>query len=130
MAIQIDSHFLPSSLSASEGAERAIGRQIGTNQTDSDASAIGSKSLAEVRAGKSSGPLNSPASDERLLNARQVADRLGVSERWVRDHTTRRTPKIRAIKLGTLVRYRRADVELFMASLDTTALSRRSQFGV
>jgi predicted DNA-binding transcriptional regulator AlpA len=67
---------------------------------------------------------------ERLLNAREVANKLGVSERWVRDHTTRRSPKIRALKLGTLVRYRWADVELFMASLDTLRPSRHSRFGV
>jgi len=59
--------------------------------------------------------------DERLLNARQVADKLGVSERWVRDHTTRRNPRIRAIKMGMLVRYRRADVDLFMQEMDTLA---------
>ena len=51
---------------------------------------------------------------ERLLNAREVATRLGVSERWVRDHTTRRSPKIRGVKLGTLMRYRGADVDEFM----------------
>ena len=67
---------------------------------------------------------------DRLLNAREVAHRLGVSERWVRDHTTRRSPKIRALKLGTLVRYRWADVELFMASLDTLRPSRHTRFGV
>jgi hypothetical protein len=39
---------------------------------------------------------------EPLLNAREVANKLGVSERWVRDHTTRRSPKIRAVKLGPL----------------------------
>src|SRR5438105_7702049 len=27
--------------------------------------------------------------NDRLMNARQVAAKLGVSERWVRDHTTR-----------------------------------------
>lgn len=74
--------------------------------------------------------LHPSQSDERLLNARQVADKLGVSERWVRDHTTRRSPKIRAIKLGPLVRYRRADVEVFMASLDTFTSSRQPRFGV
>ena len=67
---------------------------------------------------------------ERLLNAREVANKLGVSERWVRDHTTRRSPKIRALKMGTLVRYRWADVELFMESLDTLRPSRHSRFGV
>jgi hypothetical protein len=43
-------------------------------------------------------PIESPApsqsialaGNDRLMNARQVAARLGVSERWVRDHTTRR----------------------------------------
>jgi predicted DNA-binding transcriptional regulator AlpA len=68
--------------------------------------------------------------EEQLLNARQVADRLGVSERWVRDHTTRRFPKIRGIKLGPLVRYRRADVEVFMAELDTQPPSPRARFDV
>jgi predicted DNA-binding transcriptional regulator AlpA len=67
---------------------------------------------------------------ERLLNARQVADRLGVSERWVRDHTTRRAPRIRGIKLGALVRYRHADVEIFMTELGTLPSSRHSRFGV
>ena len=42
-----------------------------------------------------------------------------VAERWVRDHTTRRSPKIRAIMLGPLVRYRWGDVRAFMAGLST-----------
>jgi excisionase family DNA binding protein len=67
---------------------------------------------------------------ERLLNAREVAARLGVSERWVRDHTTRRSPRIRAVKLGTLIRYRRTDVEIFMESVDTFHSSRQPRFGV
>jgi hypothetical protein len=37
----------------------------------------------------------------------------------VRDHTTRRSPKIRAIKLGPLVRYRWGDVKDFIADLST-----------
>jgi len=68
--------------------------------------------------------------DDRLLNARQVADKLGVSERFIRDHTTRRSPRIPAVKLGKLIRYRRADVDVFMAQLGTLPTSRRSQFGV
>ncbi len=68
--------------------------------------------------------------DERLLNARQVADKLGVSERFIRDHTTRRSPRIPAVKLGKLIRYRRADVDDFMAELGTLPPSRRSRFGV
>jgi predicted DNA-binding transcriptional regulator AlpA len=68
--------------------------------------------------------------DERLLNARQVADKLGVSERFIRDHTTRRSPKIPAVKLGKLIRYRCADVDIFMAELGTLPTSNRSRFGV
>jgi predicted DNA-binding transcriptional regulator AlpA len=75
---------------------------------------------------------NSPSQSlaDRLLNAQEVAQRLGVSERWVRDHTTRRSPRIRAVKLGPLVRYRWSDVEVFMESLDTFQSSRRPRFGV
>jgi hypothetical protein len=57
--------------------------------------------------------------DDYLLTAREVAVILRVSERWVRDHTTRRSPKIRAIKLGPLVRYRWGDLRAFMAGLST-----------
>jgi excisionase family DNA binding protein len=69
-------------------------------------------------------------SHDRLMNAREVAACLGVSERWVRDHTTRRSPRIRAVKLGTLIRYRRADLEIFMESLATLHPSHKSRFGV
>ena len=71
-----------------------------------------------------------PPANDRLMNARQVAARLGVSERWVRDHTTRRSPRIRGLKLGSLVRYRWADVEAFLAELDTQRSSRPSRFRV
>ena len=71
----------------------------------------------------------SPAEHERLLNAREVAARLGVSERWVRDHTTRRSPKIRGVKLGTLMRYRCADVEEFMQRMTTPLSSLQRQLG-
>jgi excisionase family DNA binding protein len=54
--------------------------------------------------------------EERLYSAHEVAERLGVSERWVRDHATRRYPRIRAVKLGTLLRFRWVDVEEFVAT--------------
>jgi excisionase family DNA binding protein len=56
-----------------------------------------------------------PRSEDRLLTPQEVADRLGVSQRWVRDHATRRTPRITAVKLGSLLRFRWADVEDFLA---------------
>jgi excisionase family DNA binding protein len=116
----------------------ANGRTL-TNETDS--AAIQDTALRQVieigvrrmdadlqrQGGHSSQPNQN---DERLLNARQVADKLGVSERFIRDHTTRRSPRIPAVKLGKLIRYRRADVDNFMAELGTLPPSRRSRFGV
>ena len=73
---------------------------------------------------------NTLPGNDRLMNARQVAAKLGVSERWVRDHTTRRSPRIRGLKMGSLMRYRLADVEAFLAELDTQPSSRPSRFRV
>jgi excisionase family DNA binding protein len=53
---------------------------------------------------------------EQLLTPQQVADRLGVSERWVRDHATRRHPRILAVKLGPLLRFRWSDIEAFLSN--------------
>lgn len=50
-----------------------------------------------------------------LLTAIEVASIFRVSERWVRDHTTRRSPRIRAVYLGPLVRYRLADIAKFLS---------------
>jgi excisionase family DNA binding protein len=58
----------------------------------------------------------------RLLTAQDVAERLGVSERWVRDHATRRRPRIPVAKLGPLLRFRQEDIEHFLMShLSATA---------
>lgn len=51
---------------------------------------------------------------ESLWTAKQAAALLGVSERWVRDHATRRFPKLPVVKLGPLLRFRRTDVEQFI----------------
>jgi hypothetical protein len=68
--------------------------------------------------------------DLRFLTARDVASRLCVSERWVRDHTTRRSPRIRAVKLGSLIRYRWRDVEAFLEQVETMSPSRGAHFSV
>lgn len=52
--------------------------------------------------------------DTRLLTPQEVATRLGVSERWVRDHATRRSPRIPAVKLGPLLRFRLSDIDDFL----------------
>jgi excisionase family DNA binding protein len=49
-----------------------------------------------------------------LLEPTQVARWLGVSPGWVRDHATRKHPRIRAVKVGKLLRFRPDDVEEFI----------------
>ncbi|SRR5579871_584034 len=66
--------------------------------------------------------------EERLLTPREVAERLGVSQRWVRDHATRRWPRIPAVKLGSLLRFRWHDVEDFLV-LNTIRVSSKKQVG-
>ena len=58
--------------------------------------------------------LTSAPSCEPLATALQVAKRLGVSERWVRDHATRRSPRLPVVTLGSLLRFRPEDVEQFI----------------
>ena len=49
-----------------------------------------------------------------LLTPGQVARRLQVSSAWVRDHATRKAPRIAVIKVGKLLRFRPEDVERFI----------------
>ncbi len=51
---------------------------------------------------------------EELLTPEQVAKRLRVSSRWVRDHVARRQPRIPAIDLGSRIRFRPSDVDEFI----------------
>lgn len=50
-----------------------------------------------------------------LLEASEVAKWLGVSEQWVREHGTKREPRLNSIRVGRLLRFRREDVEDFIA---------------
>lgn len=52
--------------------------------------------------------------EDDLLTPEQVAKRLQMSPRWVRDHATRRSPRIPAVMLGSRIRFRPADVENFI----------------
>jgi predicted DNA-binding transcriptional regulator AlpA len=49
-------------------------------------------------------------SSYRLLDAQEVAALLNVSASWVRDHSTRRQPRLPVVRLGSLLRYRREDL--------------------
>jgi len=56
---------------------------------------------------------------EQLLTLDQVAAVLGVSKAWVRDHATRRQPRLPVIRLGgkrAVLRFRPRDVETFIDS--------------
>lgn len=55
-----------------------------------------------------------------LLTPEQVAERLNVSPDWVRDHSSRKTPRLPVIRLGGgpgragMLRYRASDIERFI----------------
>lgn len=49
-----------------------------------------------------------------LLEPSEVARWLGVSSGWVRDHATRKQPKLKCVKIGKLLRFRPEDVEEFI----------------
>jgi hypothetical protein len=49
-----------------------------------------------------------------LLGPAEVAKWLGVSVAWVRDHATRKSPRLPAIKAGKLLRFRPIDVRGFI----------------
>lgn len=52
-----------------------------------------------------------------LLTLEQVATWLQVSPAWVRDHTTRRHPRLRVVRWGgrrAVLRFRREDVQAFI----------------
>jgi hypothetical protein len=52
-----------------------------------------------------------------LLTLEAVADLLGVSKAWVRDHATRRNPRLPVVRFGqrrAVLRFRQQDVERFI----------------
>jgi predicted DNA-binding transcriptional regulator AlpA len=53
--------------------------------------------------------------NQRLLNARQVAEQLNLSIAWVLAHAEgRRLPVLPSLKLGKAVRFRSTDIEDFL----------------
>jgi excisionase family DNA binding protein len=51
---------------------------------------------------------------ELLLTPGDVAKWLGVSAAWVRDHATRKQPRLPVVRLGKLMRFKAAEVEQFL----------------
>jgi predicted DNA-binding transcriptional regulator AlpA len=63
-------------------------------------------------------------SDDPLLKPEQVAERLSVSVDWVRDHSSRKMPRLPVIRLGGgpgragLLRYRASEIEKFIEEME------------
>jgi hypothetical protein len=66
-----------------------------------------------------------------LLTPDQVAERLSVSVDWVRDHSSRKSPRLPVIRLGGgpgrkgLLRYRASEIEKFIAEMERMSCSGR-----
>jgi predicted DNA-binding transcriptional regulator AlpA len=63
--------------------------------------------------------MNGNDGNPALLTLDQVAAQLGMSKAWVRDHATRRTPRIPVVRFGdrrAVLRFRPQDVEQFINS--------------
>jgi helix-turn-helix protein len=75
-------------------------------------------SVELIRGAKSAGPAY-----DRLLTPEQVAERLNVSPDWVRDHSSRKSPRLPVIRLGGgpgragLLRYRASEIERFIEEM-------------
>ena len=73
--------------------------------------------------GTSSG-LSQRAVFDPLWTPEQVAERLNVSPDWVRDHSSRKEPRLPVIRLGGgpgragLLRYRASEIEKFIEELE------------
>ncbi len=74
--------------------------------------------MGVIQGGRSAGSVYDP-----LLTPEQVAARLNVSPDWVRDHSSRKTPRLPVIRLGGgpgragLLRYRASDIENFIQQM-------------
>ena len=61
-----------------------------------------------------------------LLTPSQVAKRLQVSVAWVRDHSTRKHPRLPVVRIGGLLRYDPADIDRWIAEQRAAGLRRAS----
>ena len=72
--------------------------------------------------------LNTRSEDDPLLDAKEVAAWLRVSEDWVWDHSTRRAPLLPAIWLSPgALRFRRSAIESFIAERERLSRIRRKR---
>jgi excisionase family DNA binding protein len=50
-------------------------------------------------------------------SVKELADELGLKPSWVRDHATRKAPRLPAHKFGRLLKFRREEVEEFLEQI-------------
>jgi excisionase family DNA binding protein len=48
---------------------------------------------------------------DQLLTVEDLARRLQISTGWVRDHATRKRPRLPVVRVGKLLRFRREEIE-------------------
>lgn len=71
--------------------------------------------------------------EDHLLKPEQVAERLNVSVDWVRDHSSRKMPRLPVIRLGGgpgragLLRYRASEIEKFIEAMERLSANKRVQ---
>ena len=61
-----------------------------------------------------------------LLTPKQVADRLQVSVAWVRDHSTRKYPRLPVSRVGGLLRYHPEDIDNWVHDIRTAGRRKAS----
>ena len=66
------------------------------------------------------------AQDGTLLAPQDVARRLQVSVAWVRDHSTRKHPRLPVVRVGGLLRYHPGDLERWIEDLRAAGIRRAS----
>lgn len=78
--------------------------------------AIYFRNRAHTRVKLAEATLEFQTGEETLLKTADVARRMGVTESWVRDHVSRVEPIIPHVKIGALVRFRKQDLDAFIAA--------------
>jgi hypothetical protein len=66
------------------------------------------------------------AQDGTLLTPQDVAGRLQVSVAWVRDHSTRKHPRLPVVRVGGLLRYHPADLDRWIQDLRAAGIRKAS----
>lgn len=93
------------------GSMRILGSEDGENSHSSLANGI------DIRQRKppQRTMIPSPFTNDPLLTADEVAERLHVSKDWVWDHSSRKTPRLPVIRMGDgTLRYRASRIEDFI----------------